>query len=88
MRKQKQYFINGLILVIIALFSITIAPYLADSFKMVVEKHSFAEFEFFTLTAASLFYIFSPKYYKFQIISVLCAFIYYFAFLKIYKILL
>ena len=87
MKKQKQYFINGLILMTIALFSITIVPYLADNFKFFIEKHSLSEFEFFILTAASLFYIFSPKYYKFQLMSILCAFLYYFAFLKLHEIL-
>ena len=82
MNKQKQYFINGLILLIIALLMITLIPYCADKLKITVEKSSFSEAEFFFLIASAIFYLFSPKYYKFQLFSIFCAFFYYFVFLK------
>ncbi len=84
MNKQKQYFINGLILLVVALLFVTIIPYCADRAKFVIDKGSLREFEFFLLTASALFYLFSPKYYKAQFISILCAFLYYFIFLKIF----
>ena len=87
MNKQKQYFINGIILIIMAIVAISFMPYLADKFKLPFEKSCFPEFEFFALTGASLFYLFSPKYYKAQILSILCAILYYFIFLKIYPII-
>ncbi len=87
MNKQKQYFINGLILLVIAILTVTIVPYLADKWKMAFEKSSFSEFEFFLLTASTLFYLFSPKYYKNQVISIIFAFIFYFTFVKIFPFL-
>lgn len=86
MRKQKQYYINGLILLIIAMISITMLPHLADKLKLTVEKSSFSEFEFFALCASALFYLFSPRYYKNQVLSIIFAFLYYFLFLKMYPI--
>ena len=87
MKKQKQYFINGLILIIIAMMTITIIPYFADKFKIVIEKTSYSEFEFFCLTAAGLFYLFSPKYYKNQVFSILIAYLFYCGFIKIFPFL-
>ena len=84
MKKQKQYYINGLILIVIALITITVVPLIADKYKIGFEKSSFSEFEFFILTAAALFYLFSPKYYKWQFISIVCGILYYLIFLKIY----
>ena len=84
MKKQKQYFINGLILIIVALMAVTIVPYCTDRFRLFIEKNVLCEFEFFTLCASALFYLFSPKYYKGQIISILSAYLYYFAFVKLY----
>ena len=86
MNKQKQYFINGLILIIVAILAVTIIPCTADKFKIVIDKNLFSEFELFTLTACALFYLFSPKYYKAQIISIVCVAIYYFSFIKFYSL--
>ena len=87
MNKQKQYFINGLILLVIAILTITIIPYVADRWKMAFEKSSFSELEFFLLTACTLFYLFSPKYYKNQVISIVFAYLFYFIFVKIFPFL-
>lgn len=86
MNKQKQYYINGIILIILALISVTLAPHIADKLKLTIDKSSYAEFEFFLLTAAALFYLFSPKYFKGQILSILLAFLYYWMFLRLYPI--
>jgi len=87
MRKQKQYFINGVILIIIAMMVVTIIPYCADKFKINIEKTSYSEFEFFCLCASSLFYLFSPKYYKNQIFSIFLAYLYYCGFTLLYPML-
>ncbi len=88
MNKQKQYFINGLILFIIALTMITIIPYCIDKLKMAFEKDTFSELEFFAMTASALFFLFSPKYYKNQVIIIIFGFLYYFLFSKFYPFLL
>ncbi len=87
MKKQKQYFINGLILIVIALIVITLVPLYADRFGMNIEKYSYSEFEFFVLCAASLFYLFSPKYYKGQVLSIIFAILYDLSFLKFYSLI-
>ena len=87
MKKQKQYFINGLILIAIAMITITIVTYCADKFGLTIEKASYSEFEFFCLCAGFLFYLFSPKYFKNQVLSILIAYLYYFGFVKIYPLL-
>ncbi len=84
MNKQKQYFINGLILIVIAILAVTIIPYCFDKLKIAVEKDIFTDFEFFALIAGALFYLFSPKYYKMQILSVICAVIFYCLFAKFF----
>lgn len=86
MNKQKQYFINGLVLIILALLAITIIPFCADKLRIPVEKNIFSEFELFALMLCALFYLFSPKYYKAQILSIICAVIFYFVFIKIYSL--
>jgi len=83
MNKQKQFFINGLILIMIATFATTVIPFLIDKLKIVSEKGFFTEFAFFTLAASAIFYIFSPKYYKEQVLSVIFAIIFYLLFIKI-----
>ena len=87
MNKKKQYFINGLILIIIALLAVTVVPYCADKYRVVIEKTSYSEFEFFVLCAASLFYLFSPKYYKLQVLSIIFAILCYFLFVKIFPLI-
>ncbi len=87
MNKQKQYFINGLILLVIGLLIITVIPYAIDKFKLAIEKSSFSELEFVVLTGCCLFYLFSPKYYKNQVLSIILGFLYYFMFFKFYNFL-
>ncbi len=84
---QTKYFINGLILLALALFSITFLPMiLKGKYNIIFENYIYVEFEFFLLVASSVFYLFSPKYYKFQIYSVLFGIIYYSFFVKLYTI--
>ena len=87
MKKQKQYYINGLILIITGVFAVTVLPYLTDKIGFYFDKSVFSEFEFFVLVAAGLFYLFSPKYYKSQMLSIILAIIFYLIFSNIYHTL-
>ena len=84
---QIKYFINGLILLALALYSITFLPIvLKERFGLVFENYIYVELEFFLLVAASIFYLFSPKYYQYQIYSILFGIIYYSFFVKLYSL--
>ena len=88
MRKQTKYFINGVILVILALLSITIVPLIVEKLGFyAIEKYIYAEIEFFLLIASASFWLFCPFYYRAQLLSILFALIYYFVFSKLYRIL-
>lgn len=87
MNKQKQYYINGLILISIAIISVTLIPLLADKLKIYTNKDFLCEFEFFSLTAGALYFLFSPKYYKHQVLSIVFIILYYLLFLKIYPLI-
>lgn len=76
---QTQYFINGIILIIIALLSVTILP---KSNLLSIPKYAYYQIEFFVLCAASIYFLFSPKYYKGQILTILLGIIYYILFVK------
>ena len=83
---QTKYFINGLILLALALYSITYLPIiLKEKCGLIFENYIYVEFEFFLLTAAAIFYLISPKYYQYQIYSVLFGIIYYSFFVKLYN---
>ena len=43
----------------------------------------YTEIEFFMLAACSVYYLFSPKYYRYQIISIALALTYYFVFVRV-----
>ena len=84
---QAKYFINGLILLALALFVITFMPIvLKEKYNIIFENYVYVELEFFLLVASSIFYLFSPKYYKYQIYSVLFGIIYYSFFVKFYTV--
>ena len=83
---QTKYFINGVILVLIALFCVTFLPSLInDKTNFIISNYVFAQVEFFTLCAAIIFFLFSPKYYKGQIILFILGAIYYILFVKLYS---
>ena len=86
MNKQLKLYLNGLILIALALIMITIIPFLSDKLKIVAEKGIFSELEFFFLTAGALFYLFSPKYYKYQILSIFVAISHYFIFIHFFPL--
>ena len=82
---QTKYFINGVILVIIALFCVTfLPPLLKANTSLIVPSYLYFQIEFFTLCAASIFFLFSPKYYQNQVFVILLGILYYILFAKYY----
>lgn len=79
---QTKYFINGVILLFLGLFCITFVP-----LKTIVsvEKYLYLQIEFFLLCASAIYYLFSPKYYKQQILSILIGILYYLLFVKLFS---
>ena len=84
LKQQTQYFINGAILIVIALLCVTILPVIVKA-KFNIPNYAFYQIEFFILCVASIFFLFSPKYYKEQIITVLIGAIYYILFCKVFN---
>lgn len=80
---QTKYFINGVILVILALFCVTFLPFILKN-KTVIPSYIFYQAEFFLLSAASIFFLFSPKHYKGQVLTILLGILYYILFAKYY----
>lgn len=87
MKKQTKYFITGVFLLTGALFCITLLPMFIKICKinLPIQRYMYAQVEFFILVACSIFYLFSPKYYKYQVLSVLTGILYYIIFAKIYS---
>jgi len=84
-KKQTKYFLIGGILLLCALFSITFLPLIIKFFtKLSIQKYIYVQIEFFLFVASSIFYLFSPKYYKQQILTILIAILYYYLFVLIY----
>lgn len=79
LNNQIKYLINGIILLILGVFSVTFLPLLI---KFHIERYVYLQIEFFFLCCASIFYLFSPKYYKIQILTILWAVLYYLLFVK------
>lgn len=78
---QTKYFINGIILLFLGLLCATFVPLNALS----VEKYIYLQVEFFLLCASAIYYLFSPKYYPQQILSIFIGILYYFLFVKIFS---
>ncbi|MBR1616561.1 hypothetical protein IJ670_00265 [bacterium] len=88
LNKQTQYFINGIIMLVIGISSVTILPVLFQKLRLVsVDNFIWVEIEFFTMSASVLFYLFSPKYYKAQLLSIICAISYYIIFASNYSLI-
>lgn len=84
-KHQTKYFINGVILVVFALYCITFLPFFIRSkIGLTVPSYVYYQVEFFLLSAAAIFFLFSPKYYKNQILVILLGVLYYILFAKYY----
>lgn len=82
---QEKYFINGVILLVIAMLCVTyLPPLIKAKTSFVVQNYIYYQIEFFALCACAIYYLFSPKYYKEQIFTILCAVLYYILFVKYY----
>lgn len=83
LNNQSKYFINGLFLLTFAVASVTHIPIiLKTNFNLIFSAWLYYQIEFFLLCACAVFYLFSPKFYKYQVISVVFAFAYYVLFVK------
>ena len=83
---QTKYFINGVILIAIALFCVTfLPPLLKAKGSFIIQNYVFYQVEFFALIAAAIFFLFSPKYYKEQIALIILGALYYILFVKLYS---
>ncbi len=81
---KRKYFIIGTILLFIALFCITALPFIIKKIYKPLPNNFYSVLEFLFLCGSSLFYCFSHKYYKYQIISILYAILIYFIFVRLY----
>ncbi len=88
MKRQTKYFLIGSILLIGAMFCITFLPALIKfktSFH--IKEYIFVQVEFFLMLTASIFYLFSPKFYLEQIKIIIIAIFYYLCFVKFYPLI-
>lgn len=76
---QEKYFTNGIILLFLGLYCVTFLP---ATLKYNIHNYVYYQIEFFLLCAASIFFLFSPKYYKWQIFTILVGVLYYILFVK------
>lgn len=90
MKRQTRYFITGLILLIIACCCITLIPAIIKTFfkSIVIYNYIFRQVEFLLLVLCAILFLFCPKYYKFQMLSIGFCFLFYFAFVKLYPYLI
>lgn len=79
---QTQHFINGVILLFLGLLSVTFFPMIA---KFGWERYVYLQIEFFLLVCSSVFFLFSPKYFKHQVMSILLGILYYLLFVKFFN---
>ncbi len=88
MKKQTAFFIIGIIFLFLAIFCITLLPYILKKYTLIkVQEYMFSEMEFLLLLLSAFCYTFSLKYYKAQILSILIALFCFLMFCKINQIL-
>jgi len=85
LNSQEKYFINGVILLILAILCVTFLP-LAIKAKtsFIIQNYIYYQIEFFVLCATAIYFLFSPKYYFHQIICIILSALSYFLFVKLY----
>ncbi len=90
MKRQTKYFIFGLLVLICAVFCTTFLPLIVKNcfYKINVENYIYFEIEFLLLVLGGVLFLFSPKYYKFQMLSIALLMIFYEIFIKIYPYIL
>ncbi len=81
---KKQCFIIGTIFLFIAIMSITFLPLIVKHFYKPISNNYYRFIELIMLTISTAYYIFSYKYYKYQVIAVLYGILFYYAFVQFY----
>jgi len=89
-KSQKKYFIIGTLFLICAILSVTIAPLVVKTFlfNVNIENYIYVEIEFLLLTLCGVYYLFSPKYYNFQFITIGITFLFYYIYAIFYSSIL
>ncbi len=88
MKRQTKYFLIGSIFLLTAMICITFLPAIIrfkTSFH--IKEYIYVQIEFFLLLIASIFYLFSPKFYIQQIKVIILAIFYYVCFVKFYPLI-
>lgn len=89
LNRQLKYYLKGTVVLFCAMFCITLLPTFLKfvNFELIIGEFTFVLLEFFLCTLGAILYLFSPKYYKWQVITVLLCVLYYFLFKKAYLII-
>lgn len=86
MTKQKKYLINGIILLLLGVAANSIVPVIVQEFGYYnVSKSLYGQIEFFLFTACALYFMFSPKYYRIQVLCIFIALCLYLLFRATYS---
>ena len=89
MNTEKKAFKIGLACLFVAIFSITILPFIVKKLTPIYfSEYFFTQVEFFLLFWCACLFAYSSKYYKYQILSILGALFLYFIYLKVYDLVL
>lgn len=89
MNIKRKAFILGLFFLFFALLSVTVLPFAVLKYTHLdITEYSYIELEALFLICCAFLYVFSSKYYKYQIISILGALALYFFYLRIYDFVL
>ncbi len=86
LKRQTKYFTIGLLCLILAMFCITFLPVILKLYvkNIIFQNYIYVQIEFFLLAVCSIFYLFSPKYYFSQVVSIIFGIFYYLMFVKAY----
>ena len=86
MKSSKKYFLIGLLLLFCAISCVTVVPLVFRVFfkTIVIENYFYFEAEFLILVLSGILFLFSAKYYKYQMISIAILIFLYLIFVKTY----
>lgn len=84
MKRQLKYFLLGTLFVFLAALIVTLFPVILNEFGFKIKPLIFSQIELFLLILSGVFYIFCPKYYRWQILVILYGICYYFIFLRVW----
>lgn len=88
MKFQTKYYILGNIFLVLAMFLATLAPIAAKTLGInYIETYSYVALKLLFLIIAATYYLFSPRYYKFQVMNIFSAILFYFIFVKFFNLI-